>query len=127
MPRSLIMHRQICKKNGCRLPGVMSDSPGSHTLREINSVGQHTLGRLTHRGLIPWRVNLAGVCNPRESISLGYQTLGSHVLADFLLTCWGVIPQQVMLLYGIFGQNVIVLFTISFESNRIETCKFFKL
>ena len=39
-------------------------------------------------GLLPWRVNLHGVCYPGESISLGSATLASQ-------TPWGLLPWRV--------------------------------
>ena len=37
----------------------------------------------------------------------------------------GIIPQPVMLLYSVIHKNVIVLFTVSVESDEIETSSFF--
>ena len=123
---------------------MVVDSPGHEWLTrviypgEIDSEQYDTPGRLTCRGMQPRGNWFAEVCNPREILwtiifhdspgyhTLGYHSPGSHVLAEFLLTRLGMIPWKVMLLYSVIRKNLIVLFTVSVESNEIETSIFKK-
>ena len=67
----------------------------------IDFPGYDTPGRLTCWGIIPRWNWLTGVSHPVEidlpgyhipgDWLVGYHTLGSHVLVDFLLTRWGMI------------------------------------
>ena len=119
-----------------------------------DSRGLHTPGILTQRSMITQGDWLVRVCNPGEIDLPGYATPGrfyeklfsmaprgiilqwdwlprvlnpgESCLCGFLLTRRGMIPWQVKLLYSIIRKYLIVLFTLSVESDEIETSSFFK-
>ena len=99
-------------RNGCWLPGVMSDSPGYHTPGRLTLRGMRprwawlagyatpgrfdeTFGSMTPQGKIPRQDWLHAVWYPGELDSPGYFTPWSHVLANFLPTHLGMILRQV--------------------------------
>ena len=124
--------------------------------RETDSPGYATLVILTRRSMQPWGdlrkhfvLWLPRVWYPGKTDSAQYDTPVS-------LTRWGIIPRVVMFwlifcwipgksiknppkldslgyytlashaFYSVFRKNLIVLFIVSFESDKIEAKKFFK-